>query len=43
MKQKFMISGIFIKDTKIENEECEKIMAHITRSLYDYFLFSDDG
>ena len=42
MKLKFMISGIFIKDTEIENEECEKIVAHIARSLYDYFLFSDN-
>lgn len=36
------ITVIFIKDTKIENDECEKIIAHIARSLYDYFLFSAD-
>lgn len=35
--------AIFIKDTKIENDECEKIIAHIARSLYDYFLFSFNG
>lgn len=33
---------IFIKDTKIELEECEKIIAHIARYLYDYFLFSNN-
>jgi len=30
---------IFIKDTKLGDDECEKTIAHIARSLYDYFLF----
>lgn len=37
-----IVTVIFIKDTEIENEECEKIVAHIARSLYDYFLFSSN-
>jgi beta-lactamase class A len=30
---------IFIKDTKLGDDECEKTIAHIARFLYDYFLF----
>jgi len=30
---------IFIKDTKLGDDEREKTIAHIARSLYDYFLF----
>lgn len=34
-----IVTVVFIKDAKIEIKECEKIIAHIARSLYDYFLF----
>jgi beta-lactamase class A len=37
-----IVTVIFIKDAKIESDECEKIIAHIARSLYDHFLFSSN-
>ncbi|HDJ23941.1 MAG TPA: hypothetical protein ENF17_08645 [Candidatus Aminicenantes bacterium] len=32
---------VFIKEAKIETEESEKIIAQISRSIYDYFLFNN--
>ena len=32
---------VFIKEAKIETEEREKIIAQISRSIYDYFLFNN--
>lgn len=31
---------VFIKEADIKAEESEKVIAHISRSLYDYFLFN---
>jgi beta-lactamase class A len=33
---------IFIKDTKLESSDADNIIAHLARSVYDYFLFSAD-
>lgn len=34
--------AIFIKDTKLESADTDNIIAHLARSVYDYFLFSAD-
>jgi len=33
---------IFIKEAEVDNEQSEKIIAEIARSLYDFYLFTDE-
>ena len=37
-----VIAVIFIKEAKVDNEESEEVIAHIARTLYDYFLFTTE-
>jgi beta-lactamase class A len=38
-----IVLAIFIKDTKLESSDADNIIANLARSVYDYFLFSENG
>ncbi|UCC39743.1 MAG: class A beta-lactamase [Candidatus Aminicenantes bacterium] len=37
-----IIAAIYIKESKVENEKREQVIAQISRALYDYFLFNPE-
>ncbi|HZX10498.1 MAG TPA: class A beta-lactamase [Acidobacteriota bacterium] len=37
-----LITVIFIKEAQVDNEQSEKVIAQIARTLYDYFLFNTE-
>jgi beta-lactamase class A len=37
-----IVAVVFIKEAEIDHEQSEKIIAEIARSLYDYYLFTDE-
>jgi beta-lactamase class A len=37
-----VIAAVYIKESKVDNEEREQVIAQISRALYDYFLFNPE-
>jgi len=38
-----VIAAVYIKESKVDNEEREQVIAQISRALYDYFLFNPEA